>query len=271
MNSDIQFRSGPWNGLQFSGMPEIRSNSLVTFTYVSNDEDVYLLTQVVNSSTLTRIYITPAGVTQWYIWTGSSWYLNTAALTDVCDTYGTCGAYGMCDNNNSPLCNCLNGFEPKNKQEWEIGTMSGGCVRKTELNCSTDGFQEIFGVKVPDTLNFTSNSTMNLDECRRLCLKNCSCTAYANLNVSGSGSGCLQWFGGLIDMRSFPESEQNIFFKLSAADLAATGGGNSSSKKTVGIAVGVSLSLAALIIGLAAFLIWRRKHRKIRKRFHLPT
>ncbi|KAM7256573.1 hypothetical protein ACFE04_012314 [Oxalis oulophora] len=249
-NSIIQYRTGPWNGLQFSGSPYSRATSLDNITYVSNEDEVYLLSKVYNSSTLTRLYINPQGVRQWYIWTGT-WFSNVAGQLDACDYYSTCGSYGMCDYNNSVICSCLSGFEPRNRQEWETGTWKGGCVRKTELNCSSDGFKEVSGVKVPDTKYYWSNSSINLVECRRLCLNKCNCTAYGSLDVREGGSGCLQWFGDLTDMKSFPSSEQNIYVRLAASDIAASDDGRkSNSSKTVGIAVGVSLSLVVLILGL---------------------
>ncbi|KAM7260162.1 hypothetical protein ACFE04_015903 [Oxalis oulophora] len=258
-DSSIRFRSGPWNGLQFSGAPFSRSNLSDNITYVSNDEELYV-TSHVNSSTLTRLYLTPQGLIEWYIWTGT-WYLNIAGGMDVCDVYRTCGSYGICDNNNSTICSCLNGFKPRNPREWRIGTWTNGCVRKNELKCFNDRFQKVSGVKVPDTQNSWYNSTMNLDECRRLCLKNCTCSAYGNFDVRKGGSGCLQWFGELIDMKSFPKSEQNIYIRLAASDIAATNGGNTSSSKTLRIIVVVSLSLAVLIIGLVVYVL-TRKHRK---------
>ncbi|KAM7257838.1 hypothetical protein ACFE04_013579 [Oxalis oulophora] len=270
-NSAIAYRSGPWNGLQLSGTPSTRSSSFINISFVSNDEEVYLTSHVINSSTLTRLYLSPQGIVQFYIWTGT-WYLNVQSHSQTCDRYRTCGSYGMCNDDNLHMCSCLDGFKPRNTREWEIGTRTGGCVRKTELHCPTDGFRQISGVKVPDTKNFWYNSTINLDECKRLCLKNCTCTAYGNLDVRDGGSGCMQWFGDLLDMKSLPKSEQNIFVRLAASELDATDGGNTNSRKTVGntvgvsntvgIAVGVSLSAAILIIGLALYAISRRKHQK---------
>lgn len=79
--------------------------------------------------------------------------------------------------------------------------MSNGCVRKIQLNCGDgDGFMKYSDRKFPDTRNSWFNVTMNLKECKRMCLKNCSCTTYANKNISGRGSGCLLWFGNLIDI-----------------------------------------------------------------------
>ncbi|KAM7257571.1 hypothetical protein ACFE04_013312 [Oxalis oulophora] len=258
-SSAIRYRSGPWNGRQFSGAPYTRSDSSDNITYVSTEEEVYVISTVRNSSILTRLYLNPQGHIEWYIWTGT-WLNNIKGGMDVCDIYRTCGANGICDKNNLTICSCLNGFEPKDKQEWKLRTWTGGCARKNKLNCSSDWFQKVSGVKVPETKNFWYNETMNLEDCGRLCLKNCSCKAYGNLKVTEGGSGCLQWFGDLIDMKSFPSSEQNIYIRLSALERAAPK--NTNSSKTVRIAVGVSFSVAALVIGVLTYVIWRRKHQK---------
>ncbi|KAJ6724374.1 RECEPTOR-LIKE SERINE/THREONINE-PROTEIN KINASE SD1-8 [Salix viminalis] len=34
------YRSGPWNGIGFSGAPEIKANSLFYFNFISNDQEV---------------------------------------------------------------------------------------------------------------------------------------------------------------------------------------------------------------------------------------
>ena len=65
---------------------------------------------------------------------------------------------------------------------------------------------------------------MNLNECEVECLKNCSCAAYANSNVSGGAHGCLLWFGDLVDIR-IPINEvggnevQNLFVRLAASEI----------------------------------------------------
>ncbi|KAK9209422.1 hypothetical protein WN944_001788 [Citrus x changshan-huyou] len=42
---------------------------------------------------------------------------------------------------------------------------------------------------------------MNLKQCEAECLKNCTCRAYTDSKLTGRDSGCLMWFGDLIDMR----------------------------------------------------------------------
>jgi hypothetical protein len=59
---------------------------------------------------------------------------------------------------------------------------------------------------------------MNLKECEMVCLKNCSCSAYANLDISKGGSGCLLWFGDLIDIRNLSVNGQDIYIRMAASE-----------------------------------------------------
>jgi hypothetical protein len=113
----------------------------------------------------------------------------------------------------------LIGFVPKVPRDWKKTDWSSGCVRKTALNCSRDGFRKVRGLKMPETRKSLFNRSMNLEECKNTCLKNCSCTAYANLDIRDGGSGCLLWFNDLIDMRTFVQNEQDIFIRMAASEL----------------------------------------------------
>jgi hypothetical protein len=73
-------------------------------------------------------------------------------------------------------------------------------------------------VKLPDTRTSSFNMTMDLEECRRVCLMNCSCTAYSTLNIT-DGTGCLLWFEDLLDIREYTETGQDFYIRLSASDL----------------------------------------------------
>jgi len=72
---------------------------------------------------------------------------------------------------------------------------------------------------MPETRKSWFNRSMNLEECKNTCLKNCSCTAYTNLDIRDGGSGCLLWFNDLIDMRTFLQNEQDIFIRMAASEL----------------------------------------------------
>jgi len=60
---------------------------------------------------------------------------------------------------------------------------------------------------------------MSLDECQKLCLSNCSCTAYAQLNISANGSGCLQWFNDIVDFRILAQDGQDFYLRIAASKL----------------------------------------------------
>ena len=60
---------------------------------------------------------------------------------------------------------------------------------------------------------------MELKECKMLCMKNCSRTAFGNLDTRDGGSGCLLWFSELIDVRNFTENGQDIYFRMAASEL----------------------------------------------------
>ena len=84
-----------------------------------------------------------------------------------------------------------------------------------------DGFFKHSGLKFPDTSHSWANKSMNLQECEELCLRNCSCTAYANLDIL-KGTGCLIWFNDLIDMAEFTEVGQDLYIRLAASELGKT-------------------------------------------------
>nr|KAJ0192277.1 hypothetical protein LSAT_V11C800446070 [Lactuca sativa] len=121
--------------------------------------------------------------------------------TDTCNLYGRCGPYGISTLEN-PICSCIQGFEPRVLKGWIHGDMSDGCKRKKPLNCGTkDVFHKISGVKFPDTRHSLYNLSMSREECEQACRRNCSFTAYADLDIRNGGSGCLLWFDDLMDIR----------------------------------------------------------------------
>ncbi|KAJ4823212.1 hypothetical protein Tsubulata_013981 [Turnera subulata] len=267
-----RYRSGPWNGMRFSGTPQLKLNSIYTYGLVFNDKELYFRYQLINSTLLSRFVINQGGVVQNFIWVDRTrgWELYLALQTDNCDRYALCGAYGSCSIFNSPVCGCLNGFEPRNQNEWGMMDWSSGCVRKTRLDCSGDGFQKYSGMKLPETKDSWFDRNMSLEECKNMCMKNCSCTAYTNLDITNGGSGCLLWFSELIDLRQLTENGQDIYLRMAASELDNAGTvantAKSNSKKQLGIVVGSVLSAAIVLIGLACvFYICRKKKKDTTK------
>lgn len=219
--SIVRFRTGPWNGMRFSGTTGLKVNPIFKFQVVFDKREVYYGYKLRNDSFLSRMVLSQNGFYQRLNWIESNqgWDVYTTVQKDNCDNYALCGAYGSCNISNSPECSCLKGFVPKFPHEWDSKRFSKGCIRKTPLNCSADGFIKYSGVKLPDTGKSWFNYSVNLEDCKNLCTKNCSCTAYANLDIRRGGSGCLLWFFELVDIRMFTEKGQDIYIRVAASEL----------------------------------------------------
>ena len=219
--SAVRFRSGPWNGVRFSGFPEMSPNPAYTYDFVINETDLYYIFEPVGGSII-LVVLNPDGPMQALNWIDrtNDWNIYSSAPKDDCDSYGLCGVHGSCNINRSPKCECMKGFMPKFQNDWYKADWSNGCVRSTPLDCQKgEGFVKFSGVKLPDTRKSWFNRSMDLKECEAVCLSNCSCTAYTNLDIRDGGSGCLLWFGDLIDIKEFNENGQEIYVRMAASEL----------------------------------------------------
>ncbi|CAL5336290.1 unnamed protein product [Camellia sinensis] len=274
----VKFRSGPWNGLRFSGFPMLGPNPVYTYGFFSNKEEMYYQFNLVNSLVFTRLVLSPTGLVQRFTWAErtNEWVLYSSAQTDNCDSYGLCGAYGNCIINRSPPCWCLDGFEPRFLRDWEGADWSGGCHRAVQLDCWSDGFVKYSGVKLPDTRESWFNESMSLVECRRVCLMNCSCMGYTSSDIRGEGSGCLVWFGDLIDLREFNENGQIIYIRMGASEIdgLTTHHERSSPNKQKRVIAASVTFVGILLLGLS-LVFWVGKKQKKREEnqkeeFELP-
>ncbi|KAF8669213.1 hypothetical protein HU200_051543 [Digitaria exilis] len=211
------YRNGPWNGLQFSGEPEMEpNNSNFRFEFISNATDVYYTFVVDNSGdgVVSRLVVNQSSL-QRYVWPPGSqaWSLYWSLPRDQCDAYAKCGAFGVCDTTGgSPACGCVHGFSPASPRDWALRDSSGGCKRDTPLNCTGgDGFLRLEGVKLPDTTNATEDAAITVEQCRQRCLANCSCLAFSASNIKGGDSGCIIWSSLLIDIRHFASGGQDLY------------------------------------------------------------
>ncbi|XP_074378318.1 G-type lectin S-receptor-like serine/threonine-protein kinase At4g27290 [Apium graveolens] len=163
--SDIFTRGGSWNGVRFSGTPNFNPNQIFTSDFVSNDKELYYRYEVVNSSVVMRKIVNSFGYIQRLVWIEKTqtWQIYFSAPIDNCDRYGVCGAYGSCNVNDSPVCKCFNGFQPKDKKEWDATDWSSGCARKVPLSCANgEGFVKHSGLKLPDTQRSWFDTNMAL-------------------------------------------------------------------------------------------------------------
>ncbi|KAI3809983.1 hypothetical protein L1987_19588 [Smallanthus sonchifolius] len=260
---EIMFRGGPWNGLWFTGTPNLKQNDFYHFTFVLNESEIYFQYNLIDTSALMRLVLQPSGRSEGLLWINrtQTWSLYTAPQIDRCDQYAVCGPSGICNINNSPFCLCLKGFEPRSPDQWRNTDWSQGCRRTIPLDCDpAEGFKKYTNLKLPDTQGSWYNQTMTLEECKEMCKRNCSCTAYTNSNISGTGSGCLLWFGDLIDIRTLSEDGDTLYIRMSASELESIENSRSSSAgRRVWVIVPVAFVVLVIIVSICLFYRFNRK------------
>ncbi|KAL5730614.1 hypothetical protein ACHQM5_003415 [Ranunculus cassubicifolius] len=221
------YRGGSWNGIQASGSPELQPNTKFTYEYIDNGDEVYFIYKLINQSIYVRFIMlqisSTVGFCQILTWVEktSSWALPYSLPRDRCDTYALCGPYSTCNITNIEVCQCFKGFKPKSQMDWNRFDWSLGCERRIPIKCGKgEGFNSVTGVKLPDTTaSSLVNTSLNLEECRVECLKNCSCTAFANSNIRESESGCIMWFTDLVDMRKLSGVGHELYIRMAASAL----------------------------------------------------
>ncbi|XP_042463286.1 receptor-like serine/threonine-protein kinase SD1-7 isoform X1 [Zingiber officinale] len=241
------FRTGPWNGQWFSGLPQMGSNIVLThlnFTYVSNQNEIYYMTEYqTRSPELIRVLVFTNVSYQSWSFVEGEWRIIFSFPSDDCDYYNHCGRNSVCTKGYySTSCRCLEGFV-ENKSVV-------GCARKEPLLCSWNQFSKEPSVKVPDTENATSGGNISLDSCKKLCLDDCSCVAFAVIN---GPYGCITWRGELLDLRSFTDGGDDLYIRLP--------GSSTSNLKKLVWAIVISVLLGFLLLCSVGVLARRRRNR----------
>jgi len=223
--SVIRLRIGSWNGRAFTGYPTQPLKQKQRFEFVMTEKEVYHRYEVVDSSVVSLYKLSPLGNLQALAWTSekSERIVIETGMEDSCDSYAMCGANSVCNmDGNVPKCECFKGYVPKFLEQWNISYWSSGCVPKIKSFCgnnNTSGFLKYSGLKLPDTSSTWYNKTMNLVECQKACMNNCSCMAYTNVDIRNGGSGCLLWLDDLVDMRVFSQWGQDLYIKVPSSEL----------------------------------------------------
>ncbi|XP_042753492.1 G-type lectin S-receptor-like serine/threonine-protein kinase At4g27290 isoform X2 [Lactuca sativa] len=268
--SSLNFRIGPWNGVRFHGLPIEDPNQFYSSEFVISETEIYYKFKL-KSPVFERIVLMSDGNTVQLHWTDriQDWVHFGDAVVDACGRYGVCGPYGVCRMKEYPPCRCMEGFGPTVQEDWKAADWSRGCRLKKPLDCesgkSDDGFKKVAGLKFPDTRGSWYNKSMTLEECEMTCKRDCNCTAYANLDVRNGGSGCLLWFGDLMDIREYDE-DHDIYIKMAASELA--GFLNSSTNKKKGaLIIILSISSGMLLLSAVVYVCaikTKRPHMKKR-------
>ncbi|KAJ6416478.1 hypothetical protein OIU84_002356 [Salix udensis] len=228
------------------------------FSLVDDGNGVFTLSLgLADESDITNFVLSSEGKFGQVFWDDrneGSWDYEWATARDECDVYGKCGSFASCDANNSPICSCLKGFEPKNSDEWNSRNWTNGCVRRTATLCERtqndgqvpkeDGFSKLERVKVPDFAVWSSSITEQ--KCMNDCLNNCSCIAYAYY----SGIYCMLWRGSLTDIKKFSSGGADLYIRLAYTEL---------DNKKINLKLIISLTVVggAIAIAICVFYSWR--------------
>lgn len=273
------YRTGPWNGRWFSGVPEVSAyRNLIWYQVTTSPAEVSYGYTSNPGAALTRVVLTDAGVAKRLVWDAGArtWQTFFQGPRDVCDAYGKCGAFGLCDAGAAStwFCTCLTGFSPASPPAWSLRDTSGGCKRNVKLDCAnngsgttttTDGFLLVRGVKLPDTHNATVDMTMTVEDCAARCLANCSCLAYAAADIRGGDvrSGCVMWTDDIVDLR-YVDKGQDLYLRLARSELPAAAGPSPQRPFRTAPVVGASAAaVAVVLIVLSVVLVIRRRRRPI--------
>ncbi|CAL5411095.1 unnamed protein product [Camellia sinensis] len=247
------WRSGPWNGQIFIGVHDMTSLYGNGFNVIDNHEGTVSLSfTYANRSMLHYIFLNHKGSLMEMVWTeGNEEPEVDWSSTETDCVYGKCGPFGSCNSKDSPICSCLRGFEPNRIDEWNSGNFTGGCVRRTNLQCERndsssqeskkDGFFVLTTMKVPV---FAEWSPVLANDCENQCLKNCSCTAYAYYD----GIGCMLWNGSLIDIQKFSSGGADLYIRAAYSDL--------DKKRDLKLVIAISVIIGSIIISICAYFIW---------------
>ncbi|KAK8959335.1 G-type lectin S-receptor-like serine/threonine-protein kinase B120 [Platanthera guangdongensis] len=268
-----RWRSGRWNGQVFLGI----QNMVPTYIYgfklnnFEQDKKMYFYYSQFNSSH--RYVLMPDGIERHLIWANNTknWFQFWAQPVPQCEFYNRCGNNATCTDSadgNSPTCSCLKGFERVN------GNSTGGCVRRTPLQCERnrgnttaggageqDGFYLMQGVKLPD-LSYWFYGPSDESQCEEACLTNCSCKAYSY----ATGIGCLIWGRELVDIHMFSSGGSDFYLRLAGSEF------DNSKKGIRGYVIVIIVSSALVLFVGAIFLLWKNisrmeeLYRKLMKR-----
>ncbi|KAI9070820.1 hypothetical protein K1719_047212 [Acacia pycnantha] len=233
------FRRGPWNGLGFSETHEFRNTLVFDVRFVSDKDEAYYVYNLKNESVISRVVMNQtiyARQRLTWIEEAKSWRLFASFPGDVCDQYNLCGPFGKSIMGESPACQCLKGFKPKFSQNWDAMDWTQGCIHSEPWSCKVknrDNFLKVSGLKLPDTTHSWVDGSMTLEECKAKCLENCSCTAYANSDISTGGSGCIIWFGDLNDIRQASDAGQDLYIRSAVPETAEVKDGGRTTTKVI--------------------------------------
>ncbi|XP_075667315.1 G-type lectin S-receptor-like serine/threonine-protein kinase RKS1 isoform X2 [Castanea sativa] len=252
------------------------------FFFVNNQDEMSTYYSHDDPSIMTRVVLDNTGLLRYLMWDDGvhQWKEQWSVPKYRCDKYGQCGTYSKCnpDNINKFECMCMPGYEPKSPRDWIFRDGSEGCVRKNSglsMCKNGEGFVKLERLKLPDSSidGALIGTSMSSSECEQACLTNCSCTAFSRTNIDGKGTGCLAWYGELIDTLQFTDEGSELNVRVDATELAKyirKSKGSLSKKRKLALAL-VSIAVSMFPVSFLAY-IWlmkkKKKKKKVKRKVH---
>eukprot|EP00261_Vitis_vinifera_P037744 XP_019078987.1 PREDICTED: G-type lectin S-receptor-like serine/threonine-protein kinase At4g03230 isoform X1 [Vitis vinifera] len=218
-----RWRSEDWDRT-FDGMPEAIRSFL---SNISRNDAYTRHRSIPNSSVEKQLVMSSSGEIQYYAnWNTSSpvWW----APQDRCSVSNACGKFGSCSTKNALMCKCLPGFKPVSPDSWKTGEFSSGCTRKSpkcKKNSSEDMFLSLKIMKGKNPYSSILADTNDGQYCRKACLSDCQCQAYAQTKITQRGSNpeCLIWTDELSGLQEeYASDADNLFVRVSISDIEST-------------------------------------------------
>ncbi|KAL6888912.1 hypothetical protein ACP4OV_009938 [Aristida adscensionis] len=264
-NSSVPYwSSGVWNGQYFPSFPETIKQPVANMSFVDNAQQKYFTYALLNeSSYVVYQHLDVTGQLMTFVWIDGSqdWSVVNAYPKARCDVYAACGPFSICNDDAPPHCNCLEGFNIRSPKDWELDDRTGGCWRKTPLDCiangnttsSTDKFYSMPCVSLSQS-SYKIVAPKNIGECAQVCLDNCSCTAY-----SFSNGICSNWHEELLNIRQIQcnSNGETLHLRLAAKDVPSF----HENKRgfIIRLATGTSVATLGLFVLIMLLLILRKR------------
>ncbi|KAI3728800.1 hypothetical protein L6452_17443 [Arctium lappa] len=256
----VYWTSGSWNGRFFSSIPEMKSGVKFTFIFSQNENETYNTYYLYDTSTISTLIMDTSGQIQQLTWFESSkkWLPVWIQPKTKCEIHAFCGTFGTCkQTTESQFCSCLTGFTPRSKSDWNQSDFSGGCVRKTNLQCGRNAeTPDFLMTRVKDLPPNNTVAVGSSGECRTNCLNNCSCNAYSFFD-----NQCSVWDRDLLNIPEDDSNGKTIYVKVASKDLPRR-------KKRKGVTVSTvvgSVAGVVFVLGLIMLIIYRRKRSLVGK------
>ncbi|KAJ9168975.1 hypothetical protein P3X46_020447 [Hevea brasiliensis] len=262
------WRTNPWPWREYA--------EAFNYSFVNNLEEIYFAFSIDYSSVILIAIVDESGLLKRLTWHESDgqWKEYWSAPKHKCDSIGRCGPNSLCDpyNITSYECACLPGYEPKFPRDWHLRDGSGGCIRKRLKSSSVcgheEGFVKLSMVKIPvASAAVWVDMSMSQMDCEKECKNNCSCSAYASIPIAGKETGCLAWYGELIDTIYHIDYGYDLHVRVDAIELAEEARKSHSSLKMEGMLPILVSSVASVWFAIAIFAyLWLRRRRVKNKR-----